>query len=128
MNKPVGLQQRIATALVLLCGLLAILFVLPPLATLVVVVLAVAAGAAVHFGRRRLGLPGWVALGGVLVATLSVPVLLLKRDVKLQLITQKILKKFYVAQIWSSLLQVKVAVPVQVAHQSLQRLHAILVR
>ena len=45
MNKPVGLQQRIATALVLLCGLLAILFVLPPLATLVVVVLAVAAGA-----------------------------------------------------------------------------------
>ena len=38
MNKPVGLQQRIATALVLLCGLLAILFVLPPLATLVVVV------------------------------------------------------------------------------------------
>jgi phosphatidate cytidylyltransferase len=45
MSKPVGLQQRIATALVLLCGLLVILFVLPPVATLVVVVLAVAAGA-----------------------------------------------------------------------------------
>lgn len=41
------------------------------------IVIAVAAAGAVHFGRRLLGLPGWVALGGVVVATVSVPVLLL---------------------------------------------------
>ena len=48
-----------------------------------------------------------------------------ERDVKLQLITQKILKKFYVVQIWFSLPLVKVVVPEQVAHQSLQRLRVI---
>ena len=41
------------------------------------VILAAAAALAVHFGRRVLGLPWWAALGGVVVATLSVPVLLL---------------------------------------------------
>ncbi|MDH5233894.1 MAG: hypothetical protein OEW77_02975, partial [Gemmatimonadota bacterium] len=40
-------------------------------------VLAGAAAAAVVFGRRALGLPWWVALGGVVAATLTVPVLLL---------------------------------------------------
>lgn len=40
-------------------------------------VIAVAAAAVVHFGRQRLGLPSWLALGGVVVATVSVPVLLL---------------------------------------------------
>jgi hypothetical protein len=54
-----------------------------------------------------------------------VQVLLLKKVAKQRLITQKILKKFYVARTWSSLPRAKVAVPEQVAHQSLQRLHAI---
>jgi len=45
MTKPVGLQQRIATALMLLGVVLLILFWLPPAATLVVVVMAIAAGA-----------------------------------------------------------------------------------
>lgn len=41
------------------------------------VVIAAAAAAGVHFGQRLLRLPWWVALGGVVAATLTVPVLLL---------------------------------------------------
>ena len=41
------------------------------------VVIAVAAALAVTLGRRLLGLPWWVALAGVVGATVSVPVLLL---------------------------------------------------
>lgn len=40
-------------------------------------VIAAAAAVGVRFGQRQLGLPWWVALGGVVAATLSVPVLLL---------------------------------------------------
>ena len=40
-------------------------------------VIALAAALGVRFGRRQLGLPWWVALGGVVAATLTVPVLLL---------------------------------------------------
>jgi phosphatidate cytidylyltransferase len=45
MTRPVGLQQRIATALVLLLAVLLVLFLLPPAATLVVVVASIGAGA-----------------------------------------------------------------------------------
>lgn len=41
------------------------------------VVIAIAAAVGVRFGQRQLGLHWWVALGGVVAATLSVPVLLL---------------------------------------------------
>ena len=40
-------------------------------------VIAAAAAVGVRFGQRQFGLPWWVALGGVIAAMLSVPVLLL---------------------------------------------------
>ena len=76
-RKPVGLQQRLITALVLLALLVALVFLAPPWATIAVIALAMLGGAwewsaFLHHDRRRVRLAyvALVALG--LIAAWSV--------------------------------------------------------